>query len=77
MGWIIIRQWPAQAKRQIDRAATYVAKGGLVHLSAEGKRSEDGELNPYKKGPVVMALQSQKPIYPIYLVGTRKVPCSW
>jgi 1-acyl-sn-glycerol-3-phosphate acyltransferase len=72
LGWIIIRQKPEQAKRQLRKAAHYAAHGGLVYLSAEGQRSIDGELNPYKKGPFVLAIESQAPIHPIYIAGSRK-----
>lgn len=79
LGWVVVRQWPAQAKRQIEKAAQFVAQGGLVYLSAEGKRSTDGELNPYKKGPVVMAISAQAPIHPLYISGSRKCmpPGEW
>ncbi len=79
LGWLVIRQWPAQAKRQIEKAAQYVARGGLVYLSAEGKRSANGSLNPYKKGPVVMAIRAQAPIHPLYISGSRKCmpPGEW
>jgi 1-acyl-sn-glycerol-3-phosphate acyltransferase len=72
LGWIIVRQKPVQAKRQLSKAAQYASRGGLVYLSAEGQRSIDGELNPYKKGPVVLAIESQAPIHPIYIAGSRQ-----
>jgi len=79
LGWVIVRQSPSQSKRQIEKAAKYAANGGLVYLSAEGKRSVDGSLSPYKKGPVVMAISAQVPIYPVYMVGSRKCmpPGAW
>jgi 1-acyl-sn-glycerol-3-phosphate acyltransferase len=72
LGWIIIRQKPEQAKRQLNKASKHAADGGLVYLSAEGKRSVDGNLNPYKKGPVVLAIESQAPIHPMYMIGSRR-----
>lgn len=71
LGWVIVRQWPEQAKRQLSKAANHARSGGLVYLSAEGQRSKDGLLNPYKKGPAVLAIQSQAPIHPLYLHGSR------
>lgn len=71
LGWIIVRQRPEQSKIQLRKAALHARNGGLVHLSAEGKRSLNGELNPYKKGPVVLAIESQAPIYPLYIGGSR------
>jgi len=79
LGWVIVRQNPSQSKRQIEKAAKYVADGGLVFLSAEGRRSIDGQLSPYKKGPVVMAINAQAPIHPLYIVGSRSCmpPGAW
>lgn len=79
LGWVIIRQRPKQAKRQLEKAAAHASSGGFVFLSAEGKRSVDGELNPYKKGPVVLALQAQSPIHPVYIAGSRQClpPGEW
>lgn len=72
LGWIIIRQNPEQAKAQLQKAARHAAEGGLIYLSAEGQRSKDGGLNPYKKGPVVLAIDSQAPIHPVYMIGSRE-----
>ncbi len=66
-----MRQNPKQSKRQLSKAAEYARNGGLVYLSAEGQRSIDGELNPYKKGPIVLAIQSQVTIHPVYVSGSR------
>ena len=71
LGWIIVRQLPEQAKQQLGKAAQHAADGGLVYLSAEGRRSEDGSLSPYKKGPVVLAIEAQAPIHPCYISGSR------
>lgn len=79
LGWVIVRQNPAQSRKQIDKAAQYAGDGGLVYLSAEGKRSSDGQLSPYKKGPVVMAINAQAPIHPAYMTGSRSClpPGEW
>jgi 1-acyl-sn-glycerol-3-phosphate acyltransferase len=71
-GWVVIQQWPEQAKRQLRKAARYAGNGGLTLISAEGKRSIDGELNPYKKGAAVLPIESQAPIYPLYITGARE-----
>jgi 1-acyl-sn-glycerol-3-phosphate acyltransferase len=71
LGWVIIRQNKKQATRQLNKAAEYARNGGLVFLSAEGKRSADGRLNPYKKGPFVLAIQTQSTIHPMHVRGSR------
>lgn len=42
-------------------------------LFAEGTRSVEGNLQPFKKGPFVLAIQGQVPIVPVGIVGTRPV----
>jgi len=38
----------------------------------EGKRSFDGKLLPFKKGPFYMAEECQVPVVPITIVGTHE-----
>ena len=71
-GWVIIRQLPNQAKGEINKAESYLRKGGLVYLSIEGKRSIDGSLSPYKKGPVVLAIQAKAKVFPIIIHNSDK-----
>ncbi len=69
-GWVIIRQLPKQSKRKIKKAESYLRKGGVVYLSIEGKRSIDGSLSSYKKGPAVLAIQAKVKIIPVILLGS-------
>lgn len=39
-------------------------------ISIEGKRTRNGKLNDYKKGPVVMAINCQSDIVPFIIEGT-------
>ena len=70
---VIIRQWKWQAKRGIERAAARLAQGERWLVSIEGARSLDGELQPYKKGPIVMALRSHATIVPLAVQGAREI----
>ena len=70
---VIVRQWKWQAKRGIERAAARLAQGERWLVSIEGARSADGELQPYKKGPIVMALRSQATIVPLAVRGAREI----
>jgi 1-acyl-sn-glycerol-3-phosphate acyltransferase len=70
-GWVIIRQWPKQAKKTLEKSISYIRGGGIVYLSLEGKRSKDGSLGLYKKGPVVLAIQANAKIIPVMINGTR------
>lgn len=49
-------------------------KGGLsFFVFAEGTRSRDGRLRPFKKGPFVMAIRAGVPIVPVSLIGTQNL----
>lgn len=61
----IVRQWPAQARRGLARVERKLAAGRSVVISIEGRRSVDGRLQPYKKGPVVLALRTGSPLIPV------------
>jgi 1-acyl-sn-glycerol-3-phosphate acyltransferase len=41
--------------------------------SIEGARSLDGDLLPYKKGPIVLALRGQATIIPMVIRGARAI----
>lgn len=69
--WVIVRQWPWHAKRALRKISGYLQGGGNILISIEGRRSKDGTLSPYKKGPVVMALQAQARIVPVFLQGVK------
>jgi|SRR6056297_399394 len=69
-GWVIIRQWPGQARKKLKKAEDHIKNGGFVYLSIEGRRSRDGSLSPFKKGPVVLAIHSQAKIFPFIIQGS-------
>lgn len=79
IGWFITlfsftiaRQWPSQAKRTLNHADAFLRNGGNVLISIEGKRSRDGKINEYKKGPIVMAINNQSNIIPIIIYGSKE-----
>lgn len=69
---VVVRQWPAQAKRAIRRAIADLRDGGSYVISIEGRRSPDGALQPYKKGAVVMAIESGATLVPVVVRGARE-----
>lgn len=69
----IVRQWKWQAKRGIERAMVRLKGGESGMISIEGARSADGQLLPYKKGPVVLAIGAQATILPLMIHGGREV----
>jgi 1-acyl-sn-glycerol-3-phosphate acyltransferase len=67
--WVIIRQWPKQAKRAMQQVKPFLQSGGNLWISIEGRRSKDGSLSPYKKGPAILAIQAQAKIVPVLIHG--------
>jgi len=39
----------------------------------EGTRSPDGKIHPFKKGAFVLAIQSERPVVPVTIIGSRKI----
>ena len=70
---VIVRQWRTQAKRGVERATARLARGETWMISIEGERTPDGKLQPYKKGPIVMAIRSQATIIPMVFRGGLEI----
>ena len=66
----IDRQDRQAAFSAYEQSAQYIRAGMSALLFAEGTRSRTGELQPFKKGPFVLALAAQVPIVPVYCAGT-------
>jgi 1-acyl-sn-glycerol-3-phosphate acyltransferase len=68
---VLVRQWPWQTRRVLARAVVRMRQGHDYGISIEGNRSANGTLQPYKKGPSVLAIQAQATIVPLYFHGSR------
>jgi len=70
---VIDRSKPEQAVEIINRrAAAQIGDGFCILFYAEGTRSQDGKVGPFKKGGTVLALRTGLPIVPMSVSGTRK-----
>jgi 1-acyl-sn-glycerol-3-phosphate acyltransferase len=55
--------------RALARLRRYLARGLPVGLFAEGTRSRDGSLRPFKAGPFKLAIEAAVPIVPVAILG--------
>jgi len=56
----------------VNDAKAVVAKGLPMTIYVEGKRSFDGKLLPFKKGPFYLAMECAVPVVPMTIVGTHR-----
>ena len=70
---------PDQARKAVSDALEDVSDGVGVLFFAEGTRSPDGKLRPFKKGAFRVAATQNLPILPVTIIGTRDIqkPRSW
>ena len=61
------------AVKSLDRAVRKIKKGTSIVVFAEGTRSRDGALLPFKKGGFVLALQAGVPIVPVSIRGGHDI----
>jgi 1-acyl-sn-glycerol-3-phosphate acyltransferase len=52
-------------------AAEVIRRGVNMTIYVEGKRSFDGKLLPFKKGPFYLAMECGVPVVPVTIVGTH------
>jgi len=55
----------------VAAAREVVAKGLNMTIYIEGKRSFDGKMLPFKKGPFYLAIECGVPVIPMTIVGTH------
>ncbi len=67
---IIDRQNRPAAFDAYEEAAKGIQRGLNAVVFAEGTRSRTGKLQPFKKGPFVLAIAAGVPIIPIYCANT-------
>ena len=67
------RNNPRAARRSFERAAQKIRDGNSLFIFAEGGRSRDGRLQPFKAGPFLLAIKAGAPVVPVAILGTREV----
>ena len=66
----IDRQNRQRAFSAYEEAAATIRSGISAVVFVEGTRSRTGELQPFKKGPFVLAIAAQVEVVPVYCAGT-------
>jgi 1-acyl-sn-glycerol-3-phosphate acyltransferase len=61
------------ALRSVEEAARRIHDGDSVLLYAEGTRTQDGRLQPFKRGAFNLAVKSGIPIVPVTINGTYTI----
>lgn len=59
------------AQVSVARAAEALRSGRHMLIFPEGTRSADGRLQPFKRGPFYLAMDTGAPVVPIAIVGTH------
>ena len=57
----------------VRAAAAVIRQGISMTIYVEGKRSFDGKLLPFKKGPFYLAMECGVPVIPVTIVGTNEI----
>jgi 1-acyl-sn-glycerol-3-phosphate acyltransferase len=60
----------SEAMRSLDEAAARIAGGASVLLYAEGTRTRDGKLQPFKRGAFNLAVKAGAPVVPLTVNGS-------
>lgn len=61
------------AAASVEIAARVLASGVHIVSFVEGTRSPDGRLQPFKKGPFYLAMETGAPIIPVSIYGTESM----
>lgn len=61
------------AIQSLEAAAEKIRTGASVILFAEGTRTSDGKLQPFKRGPFNLAVRSGVPIVPVTINGSYRI----
>jgi 1-acyl-sn-glycerol-3-phosphate acyltransferase len=69
----IDRKRGADAIESLDRAVEKIRSGSSVLLFAEGSRTPDGMLQPFKRGPFNLAVRAGVPVVPLAINGSYRI----
>jgi len=59
--------------KQLEYPLALLRRGWSVLIYPEGGRSKSGQVQKFKHGPAIMAMQAGVPVIPVYIEGLREV----
>jgi 1-acyl-sn-glycerol-3-phosphate acyltransferase len=62
-----------EARKTLEKAITTIKDGCSIIIFPEGTRSKTNEIQPFKKGGFIMAIQGKIPILPAVICGTQYI----
>ena len=72
-GFVAVDRRAKEGSVNLDEVAGHLHEGLSLLVFAEGTRSPDGRLRPFKKGAALMAIHASAPIVPVAIVGTPRI----
>lgn len=69
----IDRRRGPSAVQSLEEAASRIRNGASVILFAEGTRTTDGSLQPFKRGPFNLAFRARVPVVPVTIKGSFEI----
>ncbi len=73
-GYIPIdRSNPRKGVKSLEKAAEEIRKGKSVVIFPEGTRSQDGQIQEFKRGGFILAVKAGHPIVPVSISGAHRV----
>ncbi|HVB88277.1 MAG TPA: lysophospholipid acyltransferase family protein [Candidatus Dormibacteraeota bacterium] len=72
-GFVPVDRRAKEGSVNLDEVAKLLKSGVPLLIFAEGTRSPDGRLRPFKKGAALMAIHAGAPIVPTAIAGTPRI----
>lgn len=70
---LIKRGQNKEALRSLFEAEEKLREGKSVHLFADGTRSLDGTIKPFKRGGFLLAARTNTPVLPVTILGSHRI----
>jgi 1-acyl-sn-glycerol-3-phosphate acyltransferase len=72
-GFVAVDRRAKEGSVNLDEVAAHLQRGLSFLVFAEGTRSPDGHMRPFKKGAALMAIHAGVPVVPVAISGTPRI----